>query len=72
MNPDMVRLAKERLELALQALESGDCARCGRLAISAAQLVSEPDAKAVPAEIADWPQFSIPEAWGYHSESKFG
>lgn len=66
MNPDMIRMAKERLELALQALEMGDADRCGRLALSVGEMIG---ASAVPPELADWPTWSNPAAWGHISES---
>ena len=83
MNDDMAIIAKERLELALQALEMRDLDRCGRLALSVAEMTINakstiprcPSTRAVdgvPPEIADWPVFSNPEAWGHISESIHG
>ena len=69
MNPDMIRIVKDRLELALQALEMGDADRCGRLALSVGEMIG---ASAVPPELVDWPTFSNPAALGHISESPHG
>ena len=69
MNDDMAIIAKERLELALQALEMRDFDRCCRLAASVGLMDEQPLG---PPEIADWPKFSNPAAWGHISESIHG
>lgn len=56
MSPDIIRILRERLELALQALEMGDDDRCGRLALSVAEAIA---AKPVPPELADWPTWPL-------------